>query len=278
MARIIPELASRHIIDAYALGQGTNPVRLDVALLPGQAPAYAGSVCVIVDVLRASSTIVTMLDRGAVEVLPARDIDAAFELKTRFPDHPLCGERDGLPPPGFDYGNSPKEFSEANLIGQSLILATSNGTRVLAAVAKTAGLVLIGTMLNRTAAARAALRLATERKADVTVFCSAAHEGSGFVLEDALGAGAIADAASLTDPLLQLSDSARFARDAFRQVSTGIGAAIASAYHAQELVEEGLGEDVAYCSRVDVSDTVPLLSRADDGLLQLRPHLPLRRE
>lgn len=250
-------------------------MRLDVTLLPGQAPAYAGSVCVIVDVLRASSSIVTILDRGAVEVLPAADIDAALDIKKRFPDHTLCGEKDGLPPPGFDYGNSPKEFSQLNLIGQSLILATSNGTRVLSAVSKTAGTVLIGTLLNRTAAARAALRLATDHNADVTVFCSAAHGGTGFVLEDALGAGAIADAASLTDPILQLSDSARFARDAFRQISSGIGAAIAAANHAQELVAEGLGEDVAYCSRVDVSETVPLLSRGDDGLLQLRPHLPL---
>lgn len=260
------------------IGIGTIHVRLDVALLPTQAPAYAGSVCVIVDVLRASSSIVTILDRGAVEVLPARDIEAALDLKKHFPDHTLCGEKGGLPPPGFDYGNSPKEFSELNLIGRSLILATSNGTRVLDAVAKTAGVVLIGTMLNRTAAARAALRIAAERNTDVSVFCSAAHGGSGFVLEDALGAGAIADAASLSDPVLQLSDSARFTRDSFRQVSTGIGAAIASAYHAQELVAEGLGDDVGYCSRVDVSDTVPLLTKGDDGLLQLRPHLPLRRE
>lgn len=253
-------------------------MRLDVALLPGQAPAYAGSVCVIVDVLRASSTIVTILDRGAIEVLPASDIDAALELKNRFPDHGLCGERGGLPPPGFDFGNSPKEFSRVDLIGRSLILATSNGTRVLAAVAKTAGVVLTGAMLNRTAAARAALRLAAERNTDITVFCSAAHGGSGFVLEDALGAGAIADAASLSDPLLRVSDSARLARDAFRHVSAGIGAAIASAYHAQELVAEGLGEDVGYCSRVDVSETVPILSRGDDGLLRIRPHLPLHPE
>lgn len=250
-------------------------MRLDVALLPGQAPAYSGSVCVIVDVLRASSTIVTMLDRGAAEVLAAPDIDTALDLKTRFPEHVLCGESGGLPPSGFDYGNSPNEFSHLDLIGRSLILATSNGTRVLAAVAKTASIVLVGALLNRTASARSALRAATEHKADITIFCSAAHGGSSFVLEDALGAGAIADAASLSDPLLQLSDSARFARDAFRQVSSGVGAAIAASYHAQELVSEGLGDDVGYCSRVDVSEAVPLLSRGDDGLLKLSPHFPL---
>jgi 2-phosphosulfolactate phosphatase len=234
-------------------------MRLDVALLPGQSPSYRGSVCVVVDVLRASSSIVAILERGAAELLPARDIPTALDLKRRFPDHLLCGEVGGLPPAGFDYGNSPLEFSKLDLIGRSLILATANGTRVLAGVAATAQLVLVGALLNRTAVARAALRVAKEQGTDVTVVCSAAHGGTTFVLEDALGAGAIADAASLSDPMLQLSDSARFARDGFRQVSGGMGAAVTTAYHAQELMTQGLGEDIAYCARIDVSDVVPAL-------------------
>ena len=72
-------------------------MRLDLALLPGQSADYA-SVCIIVDVLRASSSIVTILDRGAARVLPAKNIAAARELHARFPDHILCGEQAGLPP------------------------------------------------------------------------------------------------------------------------------------------------------------------------------------
>lgn len=240
-------------------------MHLEVALLPGQTAGYTGGVCVVVDVLRASSTIVTILERGAAEVLPARDIPSALDLKERFPGHLLCGERGGLPPPGFDYGNSPNEFATLDLIGKSLILATSNGTRILATAAETYDQVLVGALLNRTAAARGALRVAKESDTDIIISCSAAHGGSTFVLEDALGAGAIADAASLAEPRLQLTDAARFARDAFRQVSGGIAAAVAAAHHAQELVTEGLGEDVGYCARLDTSDVVPILHRSDDA-------------
>jgi 2-phosphosulfolactate phosphatase len=250
-------------------------VRLDVALLPGQSTDYAKSVCIIVDVLRASSSIVTILDRGAAEVLPAQNIDAARALRSRFPGHTLCGEQGGLPPDDFDYGNSPSEFAKLDLASKSLILATSNGTRVLAAAAETAAAVLIGGAINRTAAARAALEIARARNLDITVICSAAHGGATFVLEDALGAAAIAEAAADADSSLQLSDTARFARDSFLQSASDISAAIRSAYHAQELFDAGLGDDVTYCAQIDESDTVPMLERGAEGPLILRPYGPL---
>jgi 2-phosphosulfolactate phosphatase len=245
-------------------------MRIDVALLPGQAIEPQNTVCVVVDVLRASSSIVTLLDRGAACVAGAADIEAARTLGGRLPDYVLCGEKNGLPPQGFAYGNSPAEFSRLDLAARGVILATSNGTRVLAAVAD-APAVLIGALLNRTAAARAATGIARPRGLDITVFCSAAHGGSTFVLEDALGAGAIVDAALKTDPALEAGDAARFARDAFITASADLAGAVASAYHARELVEAGLGEDVEYCARLDVSDVAPLVHRGEDGLLVIRP-------
>jgi len=249
-------------------------MRLDLALLPGQAADYA-SVCIIVDVLRASSSIVTILDRGAARVLPAKNIAAARELHARFPDHILCGEQAGLPPEGFAHGNSPSEFSHLDFTSKSLILATSNGTRVLAAVAESAAAVLIGGTLNRTAVARAALEIASQRELDVTVVCSAAHGGSTFVLEDALGAAAIAAAAAAANPALELTDAARFARDSFPKSTADMPTAVRSAYHAQELIDMGLADDVFYCSQVDLSSTVPMLDRERDGLLVLRPYARL---
>ena len=250
-------------------------MRLDVALLPGQSTDYARSVCIVVDVLRASTSIVTVLDRGATEVLPAQNIDAARALHSQFPGHILCGEQGGLPPDGFDYGNSPSEFARLDLSSKAVILATSNGTRVLSLVAETAATVLIGAAINRTAAAKAALVIARDRNLDITVICSAAHGGAVFVLEDALGAAAIADAAATADPALELSDAARFARGSFLQSISDVPAAIRSAYHAQELVDAGLGDDVAYCSAIDKSDTVPMLDRHAEGPLILRPYGPL---
>lgn len=243
-------------------------MNIDVALLPGQRFDPARSVCVVVDVLRASSSIVTLLERGAASVIGAGDIEQARSLSRRLPEYILCGEKDGLPPEGFAYGNSPSEFSRLDFAGKSVILATSNGTRILASLAKAPAL-LVGSLLNRKAVAKAAVAIARERGLDIAVVCSAAYGGATFVLEDALGAGAIVDAAlRLPDPPEAL-DAARFARDAF--VAAGdIGSAVRSAYHAADLVDMGLGEDVAYCGRLDVSGVAPVVERGEDGVLVIK--------
>ena len=227
-------------------------------------------VCVVVDVLRASSSIVTLLDRGCQTVVVAKDIAEATRLHAGLPGYLLCGEAGGLPPEGFDYGNSPVEFSRMDLRGKSAVLATSNGTRVLAALAAEAGAVLVGGLLDRTAVAKAALAIAAERGLDVQVVCSAAYGGSVFGLEDALGAGAIADAAMAADASVIAGDAARFARDAFLMSQPRIGEAVRSAYHAQELVDVGLGEDVEYCAQLDTSAVAPLLEGGEGGMLVLR--------
>jgi 2-phosphosulfolactate phosphatase len=245
--------------------------RIDVALLPGQRFEPARSVCVVVDVLRASSSIVTLLERDCEAVVAAADIEEARRLHGLLPGHLLCGEKDGFPPAGFDYGNSPVEFSRADLAGRSAILATSNGTRVLAALAAESPAVLVGCLLNRTAVARAALGIAGERGLDIAVVCSAAYGGSVFVLEDALGAGAIADAALSLDASLLAADAARFAAHAFTVAASDIRAAVRSAYHAQELADVGLGADVAYCAQLDVSDAAPVVRR-EAGVLSLVNH------
>jgi 2-phosphosulfolactate phosphatase len=249
-------------------------VRIDVALLPGQRFDVDKSVCVVVDVLRASSSIVTLLESGASHVVAAKDTTEARRLHERMPYHLLCGEEHGLPPAGFDYGNSPSEFSRLHLDGKPAILATSNGTRILAALAEASSL-LVGCLLNRTAVAQAAVGIARDRDLDVTIVCSAAYGGSVFVLEDVLGAAAIADAAlRLPDPP-QPHDAARFACDAFEGASRDLPAAVRSAYHAQELVDVGLGEDVAYCARLDVSSVAPVVQRGEDGVLRIAPQLHL---
>jgi 2-phosphosulfolactate phosphatase len=245
-------------------------MRIDVSLLPSQRFEPAKCVCVVVDVLRASSSIVTLLEHGCEAVVTAKDIAEARELHATLPGYLLCGESGNAPPEGFDYGNSPVEFSGLQLAGQSAILATSNGTRVLAALATEAPAVLVGCLLNRTAVAKAALAIARERSLDLQVVCSAAYGGSVFVLEDALGAGAIADAAMEMDATLDDGDAARFARDAFAMSESRIGEAVRSAYHAQELVDVGLVDDVAYCAQVDVLSVAPYLERGDGGTLVLR--------
>ena len=106
-------------------------MRIDVALLPSLLPEPPGAVCIIVDVLRASSSCATLLDAGAESIAVAADVNKARALHDLAPAGTLlCGEVGGLPPEGFDYGNSPVEFSAIELSGRRVIdghAATARG-------------------------------------------------------------------------------------------------------------------------------------------------------
>jgi 2-phosphosulfolactate phosphatase len=210
----------------------------------------AGRVCIVVDVLRASSTMVTLLERGCERIVVSADVAQARTLHERLPDHLLCGEEGGFPPEGFDHGNSPVEFSRLDLAGKSVILATTNGTLALTRVAGGAAAVLVGCLLNRTAVAEAAARLASDLGADITVVCAGQ---SGSPAEDGAAARAIIEAAE---------GRATPGFDAAREV--------AESAHAGDLRRIGLGADVEYCTRLDTSQVVPVLQPGEDGLLVLR--------
>jgi 2-phosphosulfolactate phosphatase len=247
-------------------------MRIDVALLPDLV-ANEDSIFAVVDVLRASSAIVTLLERGVPAMIPAASVEEARELRERLPDHLLCGERNSLPPAGFDHGNSPTEFATLEPRGRSAILATSNGTRVLARLAA-APAVLVGALLNREATAKALLALATERGRDATVVCAGAAYATALALEDALGAGAIVEAALRFEGSLQSTDAALLARDAFLARRGNLPDALISSAHGAELMAAGFSADIDYCARLDVSSVVPLLQRDTGGLLRLAPHRP----
>lgn len=199
-----------------------------------------GQVCIVIDVLRASSTIVTMLERGCERVVAAAHVDEARELRERLPDHLLCGEAGGLPPEGFDYGNSPLEFSGLDLRGKSAILATTNGTRALADVVEAgAAKVLVGCLLNRTAVAEAARTMAREQKAGVVIACAGDIDSS----EEDYAVGR--SIAALLEGRTLEADVAQQVRDS---------------RHAQALRRLGLEADVVYCAQADLSQVVPLLT------------------
>jgi len=250
-------------------------VRLDVALVPALLTDLSGQVCIVVDVLRASSTIVTMLERGAQEVLLAPTIEEAHSLHEELPDYLLCGEEGGLPPPGFDYGNSPSEFSALDLKGQRVILCTSNGTRAVLAAAG-APLVLVGCLLNATAVASAAWREATARGLGIAVVCAGEEGGSSFAAEDALGAGSIVDAiveqGRRRPTALELTDETRAALEHYRAQRGREETALRETAHGRDLLALGFGQDMAFCARRDKSAAVPRLQRGERDRLVLRAY------
>ncbi len=248
-------------------------VRIDVVLLPVLLDEAFAGVCVVVDALRATSTIATLLARGVVEVAVTETVEEARALKaTRLPDHLLCGEAGGLPPAGFEYGNSPAEFSRLDLHGRRAILATSNGTRALARAAG-ATLVLTGSLLNRTAVARAALSAAVRGGVDLAFLCAGTEFGHSFSLEDTAVCGAIIEqaVAAHEGPLgdLTLTDSAMAAYRLWRSY-TSPRLLLGESTHGQTLARLGLKDDLDFCAQIDLYAVVPHLERGDDGTLVLR--------
>nr|MDO8118956.1 2-phosphosulfolactate phosphatase [Candidatus Sigynarchaeota archaeon] len=131
-------------------------------------PRNKNCICVVIDVLRASTSVAMLLHRGARAVKIVRTVDEALALKRSFPGAILCGERGGLPPAGFDYGNSPVEFSTADVSKKDVILTTTNFTRIaVEAISKEFPSVYCCAFVNRSAVAGIVRRKATAEGRDV---------------------------------------------------------------------------------------------------------------
>jgi 2-phosphosulfolactate phosphatase len=212
-------------------------VHVHVAFTPAEEASAA--LGVVVDVLRASSTIAQALASGYRRVLCCAEIDAARALREATPDSLLGGERDAVRIEGFDVGASPREFLEPR--AETLILSTTNGTRSILTAASRCDEVLLGSLLNLEALA-AAVR---ERGRDVVIVC-AGFKGR-FALDDAYCAGRIVELleADRSDAAIAAGLVAR----AFPDAHEGL--------NARTYGPPGLEEDIAFCARESVLGVVP---------------------
>jgi len=166
-----------------------SPMEIDVILNPAEIALLpqrdlSNATCVVFDVLRATSSMITALEYGAIAIHPVRTIEEAWELKLRLSDALLGGERQGDPIPGFDLGNSPFEYREKSA-GRKIISTTTNGTIALRACEQ-AGRVLVGAILNLSAVAD---ELRGSGAGKVILICAGTF--ADFALEDAWAAGAL---------------------------------------------------------------------------------------
>jgi 2-phosphosulfolactate phosphatase len=245
-------------------------------------------VCIVLDVLRASSTMLAMFEAGAQELILAESPEAALVVADGKRDELwLCGERGGLKVEGFDYGNSPAEVSEADLSGREVVFVTSNGTGALRAVAS-APLVLVGSPRNEVAVVRLARREALVRGCDILVLCAGDQNLAGVSLEDAFVAGMLVERLVKLSPrrvtpeqtaeesdALALDDSAIVAHRLFRSYLGGLAthatpetlqAVFEEARNGRELPHKGYGADLEYCAEIDVTTVVPRLDVRGDAL------------
>lgn len=239
-------------------------MRVDVALVPAAARRWRGVVAILVDELRASSTIVTLLERGARAVVPAASVAEARRLAAGN-GHLLAGERDVVRPPGFDFGNSPTEIDGRDLRGHDVVLSTRNGTAVLRALRGDPA-VVIGCLLNASASGRLALALARERGTSIGIVC--AGRRGAFAIDDALTAGFLVDRLVATvGSAIELTESAVAARQLW-QTTPDIGAAFRGSMSGQLLARHDLTADVAFCLAADSSTVVPVLVRDTPARLE----------
>lgn len=211
-------------------------------------PPSLQDVCIVVDALRATSVIATLLARGASAVEVVAEVREA--LASGEAGALVCGERGGLPPPGFDYGNSPAEFSRLDLTGRRVVLCTSNGTKALLRVAS-APAVFAGALINGAAVAAAALEEATARGCGVTIVCAGTELGTALSLEDFFCAGALVAQACDAPIDMDLDDAAQAALHVYNGFSGDAQVAFSAAEHGRRLAKLGLAADLDFCAQPD---------------------------
>jgi len=217
-------------------------MRIDVAFTPAEAgPAY---VAIVVDVMRATSTIAQALASGYRRVLCCGEIDDARALRDQLGDDAVVGgERDAVPIEGFELGASPRDYLEPR--AETAILTTTNGTRTTLAAAAHAEHVLLGSLLNLDAVAAAA----REPGEDVTVVC-AGYQGA-FAIDDAYCAGRIVGLlwGERTDAAVAATAIARAYPTAWEGVN------------ARTYGPPGLEDDLRWCTQENTLSVVPRLTR-----------------
>ena len=243
------------------LNKGAEGVRCDVALSLGE-PLPEVDCWLVVDILRATTTMCAFFDGGGERLYPAESVEEAFTLRDGLAlsgeSTLLMGERNALPPPGFDSGNSPCELLGTLFATRSIaVMVTTNGTGALLKAAATGADVRPVCARN----ASATLRTAIENAGRIGILCAGVNGRPG--LDD------VACAGLLTERLLTLGavleDGAQLALSVWRERGRNLHGLLASSTHGGRLFDLGFGPDIACAAEIDVSHSV-LVLREEEGV------------
>jgi len=238
-------------------------MNIDVAFTPGEVQALASKVCIVIDVVRATSSLTVIMSKKPARVILTTTIQKAAKFASQQTVHPmLCGERGGLKPEGFDFGNSPRQYYSADLKDKTLIFTSSNGTRAVADLV-IAPHVYLGCFLNASAVVAKALDTARINEMDIMLVCAGREEK--FAVDDAYCAGFLVSKLMSMLPADQeftLADGAQAALGIFgyyrddRKLIEMSGAG-------QAVIGIGLADDLTFLLQRDLIDCVPELVRKD---------------
>jgi 2-phosphosulfolactate phosphatase len=199
-------------------------------------------IVVIIDVFRATSTMAAVLHHGAHAILPVADVDECIRLGREIPNSITAGERDGKVAPGLQYGNSPLEYPREFIEGKTMVLTTTNGTRLLHQC-HAAEQIITGSFLNLGAVCEYLI----QQQKNVLLACASWKDR--YNLEDSLFAGAVYDQIGMH--FRMNCDSTRAATHLYRQAKSDLYGFIQDSSHFHRLSAYGLQYDMEYCCKVD---------------------------
>jgi 2-phosphosulfolactate phosphatase len=225
---------------------------IDVALSPAEISHLREAdlretTVVVFDVLRATSSMIAGLAHGVACFFPVKTVEAARAQKEHKPDRLLAGERNGVPPPGFDLGNSPAEFK--NVRDRQIIITTTNGTAALEQV-REAKTVLLGALINIAVLAEL---IQSSSFRHLLLVC--AGTGDRFSLEDAVAAGALLASLKRSDH----SDAASMVLALYNQVRDNLESCLRNSQNGRALLALGKVKDVQDCSQLSIYQTVGIM-------------------
>jgi 2-phosphosulfolactate phosphatase len=233
-------------------------VRVDVYFgVQGLQPASVQArVVAVVDVLRASTVVAVALANGARAVVPLESSDEVITRSKSFDrsEVRLAGERRMNPIPGFDFGNSPGEFTRDAVEGKTVLFTTSNGTGALLAV-QGAREVVIASYVNFSAVLTM-MRTAVRAGTDVVIVCAGREKE--FALEDAGCAGRYIRQLATRTPDVEMNDGARASELIAKRYGDRVDQLFAESAHGRALAEAGFAEDLVTCAQIDSHPIIPI--------------------
>ncbi|TIX61566.1 MAG: 2-phosphosulfolactate phosphatase, partial [Mesorhizobium sp.] len=223
----------------------------------------AGDVCIVVDVIRATTALIGLFDAGSARVFVGGFRPDVAKARAAVGDGVICAELDdGSTPLGFDHEPSPSLLSRVDLSGRSAMLATANGTpAILAAVREGAALILLGSLRNLDAVAQRALAEASSRNADITIICSGQLRNSRVAIEDSYCAGLIVSrfCELAKDDAVELDDSASLAHGFTISQDSAVKVLLGS-MTGRRFIGNCRQNDVEFCALINESTIVPVVA------------------
>lgn len=234
--------------------------KIQVCLTPALIGLYdlTESIVVVIDILRATSSIVYGIENGAKAIIPVAQVEDCLAYAKE--GHLLAAERNGEVVQGYDFGNSPFSYTAEKVAGKTVVLTTTNGTKALYLARKTASQVVIGAFLNL----KSLSDWLKSQDKDVVLLCAGWKDQ--FNLEDTIFAGAVVQ--ELKDSFQLADDASVAAAGLYDQAKDDLNAYIGKSSHAHRMVALNIQQDVEFCMQRNICTAIPVLE--GDDLVRLK--------